>query len=230
MPASRLTDVQTTVLPFDVTAQLGDAARNLYVHALICIEPDVRNDVTNTTVLKQFHMGPPLGPKRLHADAAGTAELTPDQCRQIKTFLDERKLERAAEKKRLSLLGNKRDTWSQYCVIPESLPPTPSFSLWRFSCVGLVLQAYREAGIELIREPYPITTLEEVKEYYPTLAHYLDEPAMRARVGLVDGSEWRVALVGYLLHSLARPASEINGPDSSPYQPKKQDAYFGSAH
>lgn len=157
MPAAKLTSRASVVCPYDVLAR-SDGTTGLMLHALLCNEADVRDDVTDKTVLRAFHMGPPLGPRRDSCDAFGTANLTAQQKTKIKSFIDERREECAAEKKRQSEMGSRWDARSQYRIHPAATPPTPGYSLWRFNCVGFVLQAYLRARIKLVTGPYPLKT------------------------------------------------------------------------
>lgn len=225
MPAARLTSRASVVCPYDVLAR-SDGATDLMLHALLCNEADVRDDVTDKTVLRAFHMGPPLGPRRDSCDAFGTANLTAQQKTKIKSFIDERREECAAEKKRQSELGSRWDARSQYLIHPEATPPTPGYSLWRFNCVGFVLQAYLRARIKLVTGPYPLKTVDDLKRLYPGAAIYLDDPDQRTALGLESGDRWPVVLVGYLLHSMQRSVERINGPSAEPYCPREGDEFF----
>lgn len=171
-------------------------------------------------------MGPPLGKRRQSCDAKGYANLTNDQKRKLKVFLDDRKSEKDAEKKRQQILGNKFDHKKQYRIYPSATPPTKNYPLWRFSCVGLVLKAYKIARIHLLSTKIPKISLQKLKELYPDFSDDLDNPELRQKLGLDDNDEWPVELVGYILHSLNRPVNEINGKNSSPYTPQKGDEYF----
>lgn len=205
---------------------MSDGATGLMLHALLCIEANVRADVTDKTVLRAFHMGPPLGRKSARCNTYGTANLTAAQKAKIKTFIDGRRKEREAEEKRISELGGRWDARSQYCIHPAASPPTADYPVWRFSCVGLVLQAYQRARIELLTEPYPLKTVDHLKQFYPSVARYLDDPNHRKALGLEGDDGWPVILVGYVLHSLRRTVAEINGPDAEPYRPQAGDELF----
>jgi hypothetical protein len=225
MPAARLTSQPAVVHPYDVLAQ-SDGATGLMLHALLCNEADVRGDVTDKTELRTFHMGPPLGAWRAACDAFGTVNLTAKQKAKIKSFIDERQEERAAERRRLFELGGHWDARSQYLVHPEATPPTPDYPLWRFNCVGFVLQAYRRAGIKLLTGPFPLKTVDDLKRLYPYAAIQLDDPDQRTALGIGVGHRWPVLLVGYVLHSLGRKVEEVNGPGAEPYCPWEGDEFF----
>lgn len=227
MPAARLTSQPTVVHPYDVLAQ-SDGTTGLMLHALICNEANVRADVTDNTELRAFHMGPPLLRSGETCDAFGTANLTATQRAKIKSFLDERQAERAAERRRQAELGGHWDAGSQYRIHPPATPPTPDYPLWRFNCVGFVLLAYQRARIKLLIGPYPLKTVNDLKRLYPDAADYLDDPDRRKWLGLENGEGWPVILVGYVLHSLRREAGENNGPDAEPYCPQEGDEFFNT--
>ncbi|MEK6233562.1 MAG: hypothetical protein N2C14_02535 [Planctomycetales bacterium] len=122
----------------------------------------------------------------------------------------------------------------QYIIHPSAEPPSPNFPLWRFSCVGFVLKAYSTARVALLCDPRPLKTLTEIKALYPDEADQLEKESPRTRLGVGsvtgrdrDGEEaGPIDLVGYVFHSLARTASEINGSVSVAYQPKEGDEFF----
>jgi len=95
--------------------------------------------------------------------------------------------------------------------------------LWRFSCVGFVLQAYQTARISILGAPLPLKTLDELKQFYPWAVNDLDNAESRVRLGIGEGDRWPVALVGYVLNSLSRSSGEIH---ASPFVPQPGDAYF----
>lgn len=229
MAAFRISEVPVVVRPFDVTAVLGDS-QHLFTHAMICVEAETRTDVTSNTELEHFHMRPPLETYRTYIHAVGSANLTLDENRQVKAFVDDRRSEKDAEDERCRILGAR--TPCQYWLMPDSVPPSASLSIWKFSCVGFVRQSYREAGIELLADALPVRTVEELKCFYPDpdQTRILENPALRERItGLIGDGPWPVSLVGYLLHAFDRPDDEIHGKDSHPYRPKLSDSHFPSS-
>jgi len=222
MPAWILSAEPTHVTPFDVLAQ-GSGGSDLMVHALLFYEESARTDVVKGALLKCVHMGPPFSQRDRQVDAVGTAVLTDEDIRKIKTFADDRLRERKAEEERLKRIKQEDSLRVEYCIHHPSQKPTAIFSLWRFSCVGFVLQAYRTARIELPGTPLPLRTLDELKQFYPTHAAKLDDPETRKQLGIDQGDSWPVALVGYVLHSLSRQPTEIRG---TPHAPKSGDEYF----
>lgn len=222
MPARTLSDEQTTIDPFDVLAQ-SDGTSNLMVHALLCNEADSRSDITRRSTITCAHMGPPLGHRGFSCDAVGSAGLSDAHRRKIKVFVDDRLKERAAEAERLKRRGESHRIRVEYQIHPPASRPSRAFPLWRFSCVGFVLQAYLAARVQLLGSPFPPKRLDDLKRLYPHHADRLDDPNMRAQMGIGEGDRWRVALVGYVLNSLAREVDQIM---AGAYVPQPGDEYF----
>ena len=209
MPARCLTDETLTVHPFDVLAQVHESS-NLPIHALLCDEGKPRHDVSTRTPLRCVHMGPPFGSMQVHCHAVASAGLEESHRMKIKTFVYDRRKERDAHKARLSLLGSRAELKQEYRIHPPATPPDANFPLWRFSCVGFVLKAYEAARIRLLDAEMPPRSVEDLKRFYPWAASQLDDAGVRQRLGLGDGVRWPVALVGYVLNSMARQHSEIH--------------------
>ena len=222
MPARTLSDEPTTIDPFDVLGK-NDGSSNLMLHALLCNETATRTDVTRASTIECSHMGPPLGQRRYSCDVVGAAGLSDDHRRKIKVFVDERLNERAAEKERRRKLGLRFDSRVEYRIHPPATRPSGTFPLWRFSCVGFVLQAYQAARIQLLGSPLPLKSLDELKRLYPFHAQQLGDPETRARLGIGEGDRWPVVLVGYVINSLSRSITEIH---EEPYVPQSGDEYF----
>src|SRR5262249_28075708 len=60
-------------------------------------------------------------------------------------------------------------------------------------------------------------------QFYPWAAIELDVLENRIRLGIGEGEHWPVALVGYVLNSLARDSNEIH---ASPFVPQLGHEYF----
>lgn len=224
MPARRLSDQPSQLDPYDVLGQT-DGSTDLMLHALLCNESTPRADVSKTTTVNCMHMGPPLGRRTDCGDAVGSAGLAEGHRRKIKTFVDDRRQERKAAKKRLQAAGRGDALRFEYCIHPAATKPSGEFPLWRFSCVGFVLEAYRAARIRLLGSPRPSVSVSKLKQLYPDSADELDDPSVCDRMGIGEGESWSVALVGYLLNSLARDTDEIH---RTPYVPRVGDEYFPS--
>lgn len=223
MPAIRLSDNPVSVNTFDVLVLGND---DLMFHAMLCAETIARSDVTARIALRTTHMGPPLGLKRFQCNAVGSAELNEDDRRKIRTYVDERNQENEAERSRYRLLRMRWDARTQYQIHPPSSPPTKDYPLWRFSCVGYVLEAYRTARIDLLGNELPKKSIDDLKQLYPDQANDLDNVDKQKEMGIGEGNQWPIALVGYLLHSLARELNLIRGSDSQPYQANEGDEFF----
>ncbi len=227
MPAWRLDKTQKLVTKYDVGGK--DCEPDLICHVVLCdVESPIDVSALNPRV-PAVHMGPPLKESESRLDAVGTGELdagSPEkgERRRIKTFVDDRFLERQAQKERLAMVGEELDPKSEYIIHPLAREPDGDFPLWRFSCTGFVLYAYAEAGIELIdRGSVPMVTLDFLKNAYPWQRRRLDDPDFREKMGIGTGDAWPVILGGYVIQSLNRTADEIR---RSPYAPKAGDEFF----
>lgn len=224
MPATRVTQQPSQLHPFDVVA-LYDDSDDLLVHAMLCNEAQSRHDVVHDSEVDCVHMGPPLRVQTspLSSAAIGTAGLQETHRRKVKTFVDDRLKERFAEKERLKKLGRLADLRLEYLIHPPAMRPSGAIPMWRFSCVGFVLQAYQTARIKLLGGQLPLRSLTELKQFYPWAAKDLDVQENRIRLGIGEGERWPVALVGYVLNSLARNPSEIH---AGPFVPQPGHEYF----
>jgi hypothetical protein len=156
-------------------------------------------------------MGPPLRiAGRMQADAVGIADLTDDEARKIKDFLDRHESEHQSAQKL-----NPRSFPRVYCIFPHAAPLREQdgrYARTRFSCAGFVFEAYQRAGIHLFDEDQlPQISLDQIKEAYDDVAVILERPAFRELMGLSGIGPWPVMLCGYLFHSLRRDSAEIRG-------------------
>ncbi len=220
MPAHLLDTDPSHVLPFDVLAK---GSGPLLTHAMLFAEEKAKVDVTLATQLQVVHMGPPLETSINTATVVGTAELRPGEVIKIKGFVEENAREIKAERERIKRLKQAYHPFAQYVIHPHQIAPSADYSLWRYSCAGYVATAYENAGLKLLLKQFPMKSVADLKNLYPTHAHVLDDQAKREALGLKGGNEWPVMLVGYLIHSLARPAQVIR---DSAYQPKLNDEFF----
>ena len=98
----------------------------------------------------------------------------------------------------------------------------------RFSCAGFVIEAYREAGINVLqtgRGELPLVSLDALKAQYPFAERRLDKPEDREKLGIPGDGPWPVVLAGYVLNALDRPGAEVR---SSTFRAIDGDAYFPS--
>ncbi len=89
-----------------------------------------------------------------------------------------------------------------------------------------MLSAYEETGINLIAAPLPLKDLGQIKAFYPDPR--LDDPDFRNDMGIGEGTEWPVALAGYVVNAFDQPAEDISGDGHRPFQPVEGDEYFHS--
>ena len=91
-----------------------------------------------------------------------------------------------------------------YICRPERLiVPRGNQQLYRFSCVGLVLDAYASIDIEILDGPYPPQTLTDLGRVWPLLRR--QSASARAVLGLGGVGPWDVAVPGYLFHAVRLP-------------------------
>jgi len=217
MPAQRLSSHPVAVRKYDVAGQDSETKRYFVRH--VGLADEERDDVRANTELSLVHMGPPLERRTsgtpIHA--LGTASLTAGQIRQMGVFVDEHLSEYEAEKIR---------TDRQYVIHPHVREPDADVPCRRFSCAGFVVEAYRDAGIELlVTEPavLPRVTVDTLVNAYSDQVRALRNPAVRFVFGLEGDGPWPVVLAGYVLNALNRTVGEIH---SGPYIPASGDEFF----
>lgn len=180
--------------------------------------------------MQAAHMGPPLKESRAKADAIGGVDLTDEERRRIKVFVDERLLETKSQLQRIKRLAGNRELQEEeirgrYIICPMAQPPNPETPYWRFNCVGFVVTAYGEAEITLLAEELPLMSLEEIRRAYPLHAKELEKPEVRQRMGVGDGDSWPVALPGHVLNSVNRSPEVVR---TDPFCPASGDEWFPS--
>jgi hypothetical protein len=223
MTAARLTAQPTTVTQYDVVGRDSEHQATFVRHLGLALAAQAT--ITEGAKLDVTDMRPPLteAGDTWPISTVGTVPLTSDERNQIRVFLDER----AGQYRYKSL--NKDDrvaTPSQYTIHPHVRRPTADCSYHRYSCVGLVIEAYREAGLDLLLtddQDLPRVTLDLLRWAYADQGNYLDAPRMRARYGLAGDGPWPVVLPGYVLHAQARDEMEIR---NGPYHPQAGDELF----
>lgn len=193
MPAWRLDDQERQVDKYDVGA--GDGSEPHFIaHVLLCNVDGPTGLKAPSPEVAAVHMGPPLKRSSASVDVVGTAALDGGNVdrgerRQIKTFIDDRFLERQAQIERLKKLNlRKSSRICEYVIHPAAQEPDANYPLWRFNCAGFVMHAYLEAGIELIAEErVPAITIDELKAAYSAAANRVDDPAFRLAMGIGEG-------------------------------------------
>lgn len=230
MPAWRLDDSDRTIAECDVGATDGDG-EHFVGHALLCQVKTPTQISSRCPQVQAIHMGPPLKQTPSDVDMIGTAELdvsdvSRGERRRIKSFIDDRLLERRAQEERFARLEQRLHPISEYIIHPAAKEPDADYPLWRFNCAGFVLAAYAEADIELVdQEHAPLVTVDFLKKAYPMAKRRLDDPDFRKDMGIGDGDRWPVVVPGYIVNSLNRSAADIR---RTPYTPEPGDEYFPS--
>jgi hypothetical protein len=158
------------------------------------------------------------------ANCVGSAGLTVDEQLQIAVFSEELELEYVSAQAR---------TVRQYVISPhvdDIRREDQTLVCRRFSCAGLVIEAYREARIDVLRtesDSLPLVSLDTLKMQYPAQAPHLDHAKLRKQLGVPGDGPWPVVLAGYVLNALDRPEREIR---STPYRAIAGDEFFPARH
>lgn len=224
MPSQRLSSESSLIAPMYsvVGVYAGDNGNFIRHLALLAVESSLSfgNDAP------VWQMGPPLVVGEQSKQEAGVdddrckvhlvayTDLELDDIAGMRTWLAEIDKERRPQGLRGGI--------EQYTVHPPVIPVVDEISrvvrYRRFSCVGLILECYREgAGITLIDwkcGELPDVTMDSIVAIY---GENLRAKAMvRDFWGIPGNGPWQVALAGYVLHSLDRPASEVRAGPHSP--------------
>ncbi len=225
MPVSPVPPVPADVARYDV---IGFVEADFVVHVGLARQAYV---VGEERIVPLAHMAPPFM-EDLQAEVALVAkgELTESEQEKIRTFLEGVRDEYGAQSLKTQI-GLGRAIKLQYCIYPHTLaalPVTPGRRKFprRFSCVGLVIEAYATARIQLLDlGNLPPVSLEELVTAYRWVEEDLRDPERRAGAGLVNEEPWPVVLPGYVIHSLRRPRAEIK---SETFAAKAGDQYYPS--
>lgn len=212
MPAQRLTDDSISISKSDIVGCDADGESGFVRH--VALSDNDQTGIKSDDTVTVNHMGPPL---ELNAEfqihVHGCLKLTDDELKKIELFIDEYTEEQKAQ--------SQRSMCDDYIIMPHTaLSPDKSFR--RFSCVGYVIEAYREAGIEILkRDTPPKVELSTLKIPYPILEKM--KRKTKERFGLKGDGPWPVLLPGYVFHSLKRTPEEIC---KTPYEPQIGDEFF----
>lgn len=218
MPARRISDGVCVVRLFDVVGR--DSATTPEFTRHVGLAAEGRAEHRPSDALPWEHMGPPLlrGDSSGPVHSLGMAGLSVDQTRQIRLFIDELENEYEGVKVR-----------SQYVVAPhvcDEKADDGTTKYRKFSCAGFVIEAYREAAIDLLTteaNDLPSVDLDTLLRQYPDKERELRSDLVRRKAGLEGDAPWPVVLCGYVLNSLARSEPEIR---SGPYRPEAGDEFF----
>lgn len=200
-----------------------------FQHVAILSEATTLDGFLETNV---FHMAPPpvAGVKtaslhekhqKMTPQLVGDLVLTNDECEAVANWLAEVDSECAASS--VPLL-------QYYKIRPHVETPLSEEGRRlprRFSCSGFVIEAYRDAGIELLEiESIPKVSAETLRPAYRFFFVVESHPKEhekygfkgREDLGVDDSEEWDVVLPGYLFHSTDR-ATEANSRPTTPFVP-----------
>lgn len=222
MPATRLAAQPMSVLRFDVVGEDSDHFRNFVCHVGLASEAD--GQVCRDAQVRVAHMGPPFeNPGWMCVHTIGSPQLGLDESNPVSLYLHEIEMEYHAAQRRPT-------RWKQYTVCPHVKPwvAKDGTPLWhRFSCAGLVIEAYKEAEITLVdlsADRLPDVYPDTLDTAYPDLAPVMERhPGLRAELGLPGDGPWKAVLAGYVIHSLNRSAEEIR---TTPYEARSRDMTF----
>lgn len=223
MPARRLDRDPTPVHRFDVVGLDVPGVAGYLGHVGLVAE--AADGLRAGEPLRVTDMQPPLvlAEETAEVHALGTVPLTAVEAEAVEIFIAAAEAEYAAAN---------RHGLSQYVVRPHSRPVTDADGTVvnrRYSCAGFVLEAYRAVGIDLVdtdEATLPPVDLAALRLVYTDVVQrrVLENDLLRERLlGLAGDGPWPIVLSGYLLNSLARPASEIR---RACYHARPGDAYF----
>ena len=216
MPATRLGNNPQAVRRFDVLGE-DTSTRPRFIRHLGLFSGSTGIVVAGSQA-RVDHMGPPLERNgNLSVSAWGTVPLNNDEVNQVQLWIDERINEYRAQ----SL-----SKWDQYIARPhvkDVRRAGGTIQHQQFSCAGFVIEALRDAGIDLIETDervLPRVDIDCLRQAYPRLPR---APKLRLQLGLDGDGPWPVVLCGYVLHSLNRTEIEIR---DGRYRPQAGDEYF----
>jgi len=204
LPSNRVTDPTVNIKQFDVVGADGKIARFVrHVGMSLITGPQNSNEVP------VVDMAPPLkSSEKMKADVFGTADLTADEERKLKSFID-----RHVSEHQSAQILNRTTLNEAYCIMPHCAPLREDdgrIVRMRFSCSGFVYEAYRRARIELVDiKSLPLHNLDTIKLAYPDCANLLERPGVCHKLGLNGKGPWPVLLCGYLFHAMARDPESI---------------------
>jgi hypothetical protein len=224
MPTVRLSGTTTTIRKYDVVGQNSSGASEFIEH--VALADEERRSFGESDGISLVHMMPPLRRETSHSPihCVGTVDLTVDEIREIDVFIDEIESEYEAARIR-------NDRRQQYVIAPHVRPiqaPDGTMICRRFSCAGVVIEAYREIEITLLQtEPatLPAVSLDSLERQYPDLAPMLQRPKVREDYGIPGDGPWPVVLAGYVMNALVRTAEEVR---RQPYTAESGDEFFPS--
>jgi hypothetical protein len=221
MPSRRLANAAMLVHRYDLVGSYSDTTAGFVRHVGM-VDPGESN-VYRGAGVTVAHMGPPIEKDgEMAVDVVGSAGVTAEEAMQIQIFIDGHYLEHE------SLRLSKQAAYVIRPHVQKRLSTDGTRRYTRFNCVGFVIEAYRDAGIDILitdESQLPDVSLEKLKSAYPDLAK--DGAAklnMRYEWGCDGSGPWRVVLPGYLFHALHNVIPGARG--SIPYVPQAGDERF----
>lgn len=225
MPSYRVSGTTLALSRFEVVGQDG-AEMGFIGHAGL-VEAAGSHDAASVPVLD---MGPPLHGHdvagQVRGDVVGSAALTDDELRKIKTFVDRHANEHAmfSQISRTQLM---QMAFQMYCVLPHASPLSENdgrYARTRFSCSGFVLEACKRARIRLLDlNALPMVDMAIIAGAYPQIRLLERGMTSAEDLGLRGDGPWPILLCGYLFHALNREADVIR---QEMYTPDIMDRYF----
>lgn len=225
MPCYRVSGTTLSLNLLDVVGQ--DGAETGFIGHAGLAKSSGSQDAANVPV---FDMGPPLHGNEIaggvRVDVVGSAVLTDDEARKIKTFVDRHANEHAIFSQ-FNLGQLMRAAPQMYCVHPHVSPlfeDDGRYVRMRFSCAGFVLEAYKRARIQLLDvDGLPMADMAIIAAAYPQ-TQFIESGRISAEaLGLGGDGPWPVLLCGYLFQALNRQADVIR---RAIYKPDIMDRYF----
>lgn len=206
---------------FAIVGKYAKAQTGSVVQHVAILKSD--QELRQGTMVEVWHMAPPLvagerslsslsdeSRRRCEAHIYGAIELQTGDSESIETWLAEVDKEQRPPQPFYHYTANPTVKW-------ETDHATGRKRYRRFSCVGFVTECYREA-IEVVlltpdSQSMPAVDLAMIAQVYQ-----LDERRTRIResAGVGGNGPFRLAMPGYVFHSLNRPDAEIR---SKPYVP-----------
>lgn len=208
MPAKRLAEgAPERITKFSVIGNYVTDAGSRFVRHVAILRSDAHLYYGCQNILV-WHMGPPLVAGGISALTAtpeqtvcephliGMIDLDADDMEGIDTWLAD-----VDKEKRPAPL-------EQYIVRPAMrwVSAENNARLYRqFSCVGFVLECYRSIGVNLLDDLEPSQLPEvDIDTVAAAYGKHVRRDWLRERLGIPGPGPWRIALAGYIFHSLKR--------------------------
>lgn len=217
MPAIRVGSRRIDVTLHDAIGEDGSDQR-FVVH--LALASEAVYGVLPQQEVRVHHVAPPAE-GTMAVDVVGSAGLTHDDAKAIEDFLNRHLLEVQAEAM--------RDRFSRYVLCPHVAPvfgDDGEVIYVRFNCAGFVVEAYKEAGIQLVdTDALPRIERDRLAIAYSVVRSPRFEKLNRQYGWGLDDREdrWPVLMPGYVLHAFDRTCEEIR---STPYRPQLGDEVF----